>query len=213
VRFRPRKRDQDDPMGEEPVGEDDRTPEPRADGPFDSSEVVLDPADATKIDLGGLVVTGRPGLELQLQVDEASGRVAGVLLAGSQGAVELRAFAAPRNGDIWPDVRTQIAAEVARQGGTATEADGPFGTELLVKMTVTTPDGQPATQPSRVVGVPGPRWLLRATLFGTPAVQPDPEDEVEKALREVIVVRGTEAIPPGDPLPLVVPANARRADT
>jgi hypothetical protein len=80
-------------------------------------------------------------------------------------------------------------------------------------MTVTTPDGQPATQPSRVVGVPGPRWLLRATLFGTPAVQPDPEDEVEKALREVIVVRGTEAIPPGDPLPLVVPANARRADT
>ena len=38
----------------------------------------------------------RAGLELQLQVDEASGQVVAVVLAGEDGAVELRAFAAPR---------------------------------------------------------------------------------------------------------------------
>jgi hypothetical protein len=31
---------------------------------------------------------------------------------------------------------------------------------------------------------------------------------VESALRDVIVVRGNEPMPPGDPLPLTVPANA-----
>ena len=86
----------------------------RAKGPWDSTEVNLDEEDPTKVDLGGLVVTGRPGLELRLQVDEASRQVAAVLLIGPEGAVELRPFAAPRNADIWDDIRKQIAAETAR---------------------------------------------------------------------------------------------------
>jgi hypothetical protein len=211
VRFR-RKSDEDEAVSAEFAEEQTEEPNPRSDGPWDSSEVTLDPEDPTKIDLGGLVLTGTPGLEVQLQVDEATAQVAGVLLAGQEGAVELRAFAAPRHGDIWDDVRAQIAAEVTRQGGTATEDSGAFGTELRVRMSVTTPDGKTVNQPSRVLGIAGPRWLLRATLFGKPAVAPDPDGEVEVALRQVVVVRGTGALAPGDPLPLVVPANARRVE-
>lgn len=192
--------------------DEERLPGPRAAGPWDSSEVTVDPEDPTKVDLGGLIVTGRPGLELRLQVDEGRGQVAAVLLAGPEGAVELRPFAAPRNGDIWDDARKSLAAEVTRQGGTATEADGPFGPELRVVMNVTTPEGKAAAQPSRVLGIAGPRWLLRATLFGKPAVQPDPDSEVEAALRDVIVVRGSQPYPPGEALPLTVPANAQRVD-
>ncbi len=36
------------------------------------------------------------------------------MLAGPDGALELRAFAAPRNGDLWSEVRPQIAGDVAR---------------------------------------------------------------------------------------------------
>ncbi len=181
----------------------------RAQGPWDASEVTIDEEDPTKVDLGALVVTGRPGLELRLQVDEASQQVAAVMLMGPQGAVELRAFAAPRNADIWDDIRKQIAAETARRGGTATEADGAYGKELRVMMPVSLPDGKSATQPSRVLGISGPRWLLRATFLGRPAVEPDHDGDIESALREVVVVRGNDPMAPGEPLPLIMPSNAQ----
>ena len=38
----------------------------RTGGPWDMSEVVLDPEDASLIDLGGLIVRGRQDLQLQL---------------------------------------------------------------------------------------------------------------------------------------------------
>jgi hypothetical protein len=183
----------------------------RVGGPFDVSEVELDEEDPTRVDLGGLIVKGRSGIEMRLQVDEASQQVAAVLLVGAEGALELRPFAAPRNGDIWGDVRKQIAAETARRGGTATEAEGTYGSELRVMMPVKTPEGKAATQPSRVLGIAGPRWLLRATFLGRPAVEPDDEGVLESALRDVVVVRGGAPMAPGEPLPLVMPSNARPA--
>lgn len=180
----------------------------RANGPWDDSEVEVDDSSTSTVDLGSLVVTPRDGVELQLQVDEQHGQVVAVLLAGQEGAVELRPFAAPRNGDIWDDVRHQIAAEVSRRGGTATEAEGPWGTELRVVVSVTTPDGQTGTQPSRVFGIKGPRWLLRATFFGRPALEPDENGAIESALRDVVVRRGSDPFAPGEALPLRVPPEA-----
>lgn len=178
---------------------------PRARGPWDESEVDLEEARPGQVDLGSLVLTLREGLDLQLQVDERSGQVVAALLAGPEGALELRVFAAPRNADIWDGVRKDIAAEVARRGGTATEADGPWGPELRVMITVTTPNGQTGTQPSRVYGIAGPRWLLRATVFGKPAVEPEEDGPIESALRQVVVRRGGAAHAPGEPLPLTMP--------
>ena len=162
--------------------------DPRARGPWDVSEVDVadrrgDAGDArdaededvadgdARVDLGSLLVTPREGLEVQLQVEESTGEVMAVVIAGEEGAVELRAFAAPRGGDIWDGVRQAVAAEITRMGGTATEADGPFGPELRVSLEVEVGEGQRATQPSRVLGIAGPRWLLRATLFGRPGAK------------------------------------------
>jgi hypothetical protein len=184
----------------------------RDDGPWDVTEVEIDEDDPNVIDLGGLVIVNRPDVELQMQVDEGSGEVIAVLLAGPDGAAELRPFAAPRNGDIWDEARRSIAAEIAQHGGTATEAEGPFGKELHVMMVVQTPEGGTAQQPSRVLGIPGPRWMLRATLFGRPALEPAEDGDIETALREVVVVRGNDPMPPGDPLPLQVPANVHPAE-
>lgn len=185
---------------------------PRANGPWDISEVVLAEDDTTKVDLGSLIVTPYEGLELQLQVDEQHGQVIAVVLAGPEGAVELRPFAAPRHGDIWEDVRAQIAAEVTRRGGTATEAEGPWGPELRVVLTMATPDGKSGQQPSRVFGIAGPRWMLRATLFGQPALEPDDDGLVERALRDVIVRRGDQPHAPGEALPLVVPPDLLQSE-
>jgi hypothetical protein len=96
---------------------------------------------------------------------------------------------------------------VTQRGGTVDHQEGPWGPELRVVLPVTMPDGRSGSQPSRVLGIRGPRWLLRATLFGRPAVEPAEDGEVESAVRDVIVVRGTEPLPPGDPIPLKVPDN------
>lgn len=208
--FRRKKSAADEAEAAEPEVE---TPSgPRANGPWDASEVQIEDDDPNRVDLGSLLLTPQEGLDLQLQVDEASGQVIAVILAGETGAVELRAFAAPRNGDIWDDVRRHVSAEVARMGGTATEVEGAYGTEVQVSLTVTREDGQRVQQASKVIGIPGPRWLLRATLFGRPAVEYVEDGDVETALRDIVVVRGGTPVPPGDPLPLTMPPNAQRMD-
>jgi hypothetical protein len=178
------------------------------DGPWDSDSLPDDGVE--RVDLGSLRVPPREGAELRLQVDEATGAVQSVMLAAEEGALELRAFAAPRNGDLWSEIRPQIAADISRHGGTATEREGRWGTELVCQMQVVLPDGTQALQPSRIVGVNGTRWLLRGTFLGQPAVEPEQAQDWEDALASVVVHRGGHAMPVGDALPLALPDDAQR---
>lgn len=179
----------------------------RAAGPYDVSEI---DDDVERVDLGSLLIAPEADREVRLQVDEATHAVQSVLIAGPDGAVDVRAFAAPRGGDLWSEARRQIAADAAQRGGTATEREGRFGVELMVEQQVQMPDGTQAVQPSRIVGVNGPRWLLRATFLGQPAVEPDGAAGWDDTLASVVVNRGSQAMPPGDPLPLTLPPSARR---
>ena len=179
-------------------------------GPYDADAVPDTAADVQRIDLGSLRIAPSDGRELRLQVDERSGTVQAVLLTAGDGALELRAFAAPRHGDLWSEVRPQLAADVARRGGTATEREGRYGTELVCQLAVQLPDGQSGIQPSRIIGVNGERWMLRATLLGRPAVEPESAQEWEDVLADVVVDRGRVAMPVGEALPLTMPPQARR---
>ncbi len=180
-------------------------------GPWDVADLPDD--EVERIDLGSLLVPPAEGTEVRLQVDEQTGQVQSVMLAGEDGALELRAFAAPRNGDLWSEVRPQISADVAQHGGTATERNGRWGVELVCNMQVVMPDGTQGIQPSRIVGVNGGRWLLRGTFLGRPAVEVDDAQAWEDALASVVVRRGDHAMPVGDALPLVLPPDAQRTPT
>jgi Protein of unknown function (DUF3710) len=183
-------------------------------GPFDESQVDVDEylEKHEGIDLGSLIVVPEEGMELRLEVDETSGEVGAALLVADDGALELRAFAASRGDDTWAELRPQIAAEVARIGGTATEQQGSFGTELVCRVPAQTPEGQGSTQTSRVIGEVGPAWILRATLMGAAVLDPALADHWEESIRRVVVRRGREARAPGSPLPLRLPPEARRLD-
>ena len=213
MKFR-RKAQSDQVDGDAVVGDahDEGDPGPEEDvdllanGPYDSED--LPEGDDERLDLGSLLLRAQPNREVRLQVDEASGTVQSVVLAGPDGALELRAFAAPRNGDLWSEVRPQIAAEIAQAGGTATERIGPWGTELICDV------GQRAgaNRVTRVIGINGPRWMLRCSLLGDPAVKPDDAGEWEDNIRAVAVHRGAHAMPVGEQLPVVMPPQARRVE-
>ena len=105
-------RKKDEAVGDSDADAPDRRSTPAIPGSTvrgTSSEVAIAEDDDSRLDLGSLLVTPRADLELQLQVDEASGQVVAVVLAGEQGAAELRVFAAPRNGDIWEGVRRTMS--------------------------------------------------------------------------------------------------------
>ena len=196
----------DDLPGGDSAGPDS-TVDRLADGPLDSEELLPDDG-VDRVDLGSLLIAPEPDRELRLQVDEASGTVQAVVIAGPDGALELRAFAAPRNGDLWSEVRPQIAAEVAQAGGTATEREGRWGTELVCEVR----QRGGASQVTRLIGINGPRWMLRCSLLGAGATKPDDSAHWEDSIRKVTVHRGPQAMPVGEALAIVMPPQARRVD-
>lgn len=197
------------PVAEENAGPDSGSDSaPSVPRPRDSDEVELE--EGAYADLGSLWILPLEQRELRLQVDEASGQVASAIIAGPDGALEVRAFAAPRNGDLWEEVRPQIAEELVRAGGEVTEREGSHGTELLSRVDVKLPDGGVGEQRSRMIGINGPRWFLRATFIGAPAVTEETPEAWLATLEAVVVHRGTGAMPPGEALPLVLPSGARK---
>src|SRR5699024_7270327 len=174
----------------------------RTGGPWDADEIVVPADDPSYLDLGGLLVGGRENVEVRVASEPEASQVSAVMLASEESLVEIVAFAASRSGGLWDDVRAEIAQQVHIQQGDAAETEGTFGAELQVQVPAQTPDGKPAVQPSRVVGIDGPRWLLRATFMGAEALQPAPDGVLEQALRDVVVVRGSDAMAPREQIML-----------
>lgn len=174
----------------------------RGGGPFDRSEVE---GLAGRLDLGSLWLAGVPGMELRLEVEEETQNVVGVTVVLGGSAVQLQAFAAPRNEGIWDDIRTEIAAGITSQGGTADKMSGPLGAELRAQMPAPGPDGRTVFSPVRFVGVDGPRWFLRAVLSGAAAVDDSVASNLLDVVRSTVVVRGDDAMAPRELLPLKLP--------
>jgi hypothetical protein len=179
----------------------------RHDGPWDSSERSSGD-DESYLDLGPLLVRVRDGIDVQMPTDGDSGEIGSVVLVADDAALELRAFAATRSGGLWDEVRDDLIIEVERLNGECVQVDGAFGPELLVKVPVDLPGGEQGFQPSRIVGIEGPRWLLRATFLGDAGLNPSDEGLLMDTLRDVIVHRGAEARIPRESLLLTLPANA-----
>jgi len=172
-------------------------------GPLDETE-----ANPVRpyIDLGGVKILPREGLHLRLEVEEGSKRVVAVGLDYADSTLQVQPFAAPRTTGLWHEIREQIAEQIQRQGGVVSEIDGPFGPELRADVPVVGEDGViDSTRPARFIGVDGPRWFLRGVIAGKAAEDPGAADDIEELFRGVVVVRGTNPMPPRDLIPLHMP--------
>jgi len=200
--------DADDAEGAE--GEDGaqpRTPTPSPRGPWDAADV---DDEINRLDLGPLQVPVPAGCEIRVEVQEDHTVTAATLIQGNS-ALQMHVFAAPRTEGIWVDVRDEIVDSLRGSGGSAEPADGPFGPELKARIPAEVPGQGVQLQPARFVGVDGPRWFLRGLFTGPAATDPVQAGVLESAFRDVVVVRGGEAMAPRDLLPLRLPKEALAA--
>lgn len=179
-------------------------------GPHDISDLSdFDPDDGAHINLGSLILTPMENSEVRLQIDEETEQVLAVIVVGPEAAVELRAFAAARNGERWINLMPQVVEAAVQAGGKAEQSEGPFGTELICEVPAIDPDGVSGMLVTRVVGIDGPRWLLRVTFMGRPATDDAAAGGWENYIRTIVVSRGGGAMAPGAELPLQLPPDAQ----
>ena len=179
----------------------------RAQGPWDVAD---DLPAGERIDCGSLLIPVREEFDVQINVAEELG--AWVAIVHGESGMQLQAFAAPRSGGLWEDVRGEIAANIAEAGGSSQEVAGPNGPELHASV----PGGDPTAPgtelvPVRFIGVDGPRWFLRAVVSGPAAANPDLGAAFEEILTDVVVVRGDHPLPPKEQLEIRLPEDVQRA--
>jgi uncharacterized protein DUF3710 len=175
-------------------------------GPWDSASGYPDEA---RMDFGSLLVPVKEGYDIQVMMSEEEG-ISIAVVRGDSG-MQLQPFAAPRNAGLWHEVLPEIAQEVANAGGQSAERDGPFGAELVARVTPQGAGAQVPPQPLRFIGVDGPRWFLRGLISGPAALDDQLTQQFREILSGVVVVRGDQAQPPRQPLQIQLPAEARQA--
>ncbi len=174
-------------------------------GPFDISEIA---SRDGYVDLGALLIAPSEGLQLRLEVEEATQRVVAVTMDLNGSSLQLQAFAAPKSEGLWDEIREQIGQSVGSQGGQVEEVQGQFGTELVAKLPAGAPDGSQGYRVARFVGIDGPRWFLRGVLGGAAAMDHDAAAPLEALFRKIVVIRGDSPMPPRDLLQLRLPKDA-----
>ena len=194
-------------LAAEAAGEDlaEASP-PKVSGPWDAAEAF--PA-MERVDLGSLQVPVLPEIEIQLVFAEQQGAL--VTARYGDNAMQLQAFAAPKSGQLWDEIRAEHSAEITGAGGTCEERQGSFGAELLTSVPMQPGQPEAGLVPLRFVGVDGRRWFLQAVFAGEAAADPGAAAPLEAMLREVVVVRGDYPAPPREMLELRLPPDAAKA--
>jgi hypothetical protein len=176
-------------------------------GPWDITD---DYPEAERIDCGSLLVPVREGIEVQINVAEEQG--AWVAVVHGESGMQLQAFAAPRSGGLWDDVRHEIAANIAESGGSCQESHGAAGVELHGRVPVADENGTSGPlHPVRFLGFDGPRWFLRGVISGPAATDAATGAAFDELFADVVVVRGDYPAPPRELLEIRLPDAARQA--
>jgi hypothetical protein len=164
-----------------------------AHGPYDEDDVPED--EIPRLDLGSVRIPVPDGAQLQVEMADEGGLRA-VHLLTAIGQFTLSAFAAPRSGDLWPEVCDELAEQLRSDGATPRILRGEWGQEVT---------GAADELVLRFLGVDGPRWMLRGVAAGPKEHANEAEELLRELTRHTVVVRGEEPMPVRTPLPVSLP--------
>lgn len=204
---------QDQPAGAE-GGEstyEDPTPEVPADiepqeatvegdtGPFDGDTVDIAEFDFSDfshgvLDLGSMRIPLPKNSQVQVEMGEQGPKM--VHIVTEFGRITPVAFAAPTSAGQWAEAGEQITQGMVRDGLEADVEQGPWGPEII---------GQGEHGRIRVIGVEGPRWMLRMTTTAPHDKAEGLRDLAREITARTFVYRGNDPILAGNSLPVVLP--------
>lgn len=168
-------------------------------GPFDGDTVdyrQYNFSDFAKggLDLGSMMIPVPHEAEVQVEMGDDGPQMLHIVTPF--GRVTPVAFAAPTTGELWETTVPQLISGMAEDGLEATTEPGPWGEEIVAH------NGNGTL---RVIGATGPRWMLRMTLAGPKEAAGDLAAMGREIVARTFVLRGTDPIPAGDPLPVQLP--------
>ena len=171
-------------------------------GPWDSMDPQAPDTDEY-LDIGALMLPFLQGSELRLKANSQTGDVLGATITYGSSSLELEPFAAPKSLGLWDEVR----ADLLKANSACKEVDGVFGKELTLPVKV-----KGRNLLTRVVGIDGPRWMLRGIFSGPAAKGGKEKDVLDGYLADLVVSRGDEPLAPRDLVPMHAPLtpNQRR---
>lgn len=171
-------------------------------GPWDIADEKV-PDLSTYIDFGSIRILYLQGIELRVKKQRESNQVLGITVTYKSSSVEVEAFAAPKTEGIWSEVR----ADLLKGNADAREVNGVFGKEIILPVKV-----EDKTVDTRIVGVDGPRWMLRGVFSSVAAGDSSVAGDSKKASDEavllnkwfsdIVVDRGSEPLAPRDMIPM-----------
>ncbi|HYS36123.1 MAG TPA: DUF3710 domain-containing protein [Pseudonocardiaceae bacterium] len=203
-----------DRAGREPAGDDDYVDDYQVDraddgyydesgdeydgdgpiaGPYDEDEVPDD--GLARLDLGSVRLPLPADAQVQVEMDPA-GALHAVHVLTPNGRFTVSAYAAPKSGDLWPEVSRELADQLHGDGARVRREYGEWGAELVAFVNDVL---------LRFVGVDGPRWMLRAVSAGPKETSAKAAEELRDIVRGAVVVRGPQPMPVRTPLPLTLP--------
>jgi len=161
-------------------------------GPFDEEA----PDDGiARLNLGSLLLPVPEGAQLQVKMSQP-GVVEAVFVIMPSGQFTLQAYAAPRSGGLWEDACGQLADQLKADGAAVRSASGEWGQELMASI---------GDMAMRVIGVDGPRWMLRAHVAGPQDQAAQAAHSLRTLVRGTVVIRGSQPWPVSEPLPIQLP--------
>lgn len=171
-----------------------------ATGPFDGDQVDIEDFDFSDfsvgvLDLGSIRIPLPKDSQVQVEMGEDGPKMLHVVTR--HGRITPVAFAAPRSSGQWTEAAEDLVRGIERDGLVTHLEDGPWGSEVV---------GENENGTIRIIGVEGPRWMLRVTLAAPKGM----EDDLAVLGREVVarsfVYRGDAPILAGNSLPVTMPS-------
>lgn len=171
-------------------------------GPWDISQEDLIP-DQSYLDLGALKIPQRPDTAVRLGISEDKTRILAVTLTHAGSSMQLTLLAASRDQPLWGEVRASID-----KGESPKQIETRFGKGIAVDLGL--PNGN--IVPTRIMGIDGPRWMLRVIVTGDAAKGGQAGEFFDDLLSYVVVDRGDTPLAPKEIVPLTAPGAGDEED-